>query len=204
MNIGMLGKDIDVYEIDGKKIGKGRVKKVKGKIVGYEVEADEGSKFLVMKDTVEKIRDSVVILPDWVKKAREIMEKMKKYEEVYPEIKSKEEIERNGELYAFHKEVLKTVRILEEKERRYREMKDEILLEIARYIGMRMINEISFIEFSKKMEELQRKYKIVNLNHERCQMYIDLLKSSPFYYEEIRNHEIEEIRREVEELLEEG
>ena len=204
MSIVMMAKGMDVYEINGNKIGKSKPKRVKGKVVGYQVESHDGSRFFVTTEDVEKLRDSIVVLPDWVRRTKGVIEKMRKYEEIYPEIKSREDIEKVKDLYSLHKEVLNTVRILEEREKSYRTTRDEVLMEISKYMGMRMINKINFIEFSKKMDELERKYKILDLNFERCHAYIELLKSSPFYYEEIEIGEIEEIKKEVEKLLGRG
>ena len=198
----VVTKGIDVYEINGKKIGKGKPRRVKGKIVGYEVELGDGSTFFVTPEDIEKLRDSIVVLPDWIRRTKRVIEKMKEYEEIYPEIRSREDVEKVKELRIFQKKVVSTVRFLEVIEEIYKDAKDETLMEISKYIGMRMINQINFIEFSKKIEELERRYKILDENFKRCHEYIKLLKSSPFYYEEIEVEEIEEIKKEVEKILE--
>jgi len=190
----------DVYdEVDGTRIGEAIVVKEGGKVVGYDVRASDGGSFFLSVEDVEILDNAIILTAKWMRDARRTVERLRGFAARYPEIRTKGQAKKIGEVVSFQQELGKTLKILQEKLEEMKSSKEEILMEIAKLVGRRMLGEIDFASFSKEMEKKERAYKILNRNISQCEKMIKEIKESPFYIEEI----LEETEKREEEEEEE-
>lgn len=197
----VFGKKIPVLDmLTGKIIGSANVKKIKSKIVGYDVFINNKKKF-VFYDEVEKIKDSIVLMPEWLKMANFVVKKIEEYEKKYPEITDRGSLEEIEELEKFSKLVNYVLVILKEKEISLRNSQMEILQEISRLYALRTINRVGILEFSERMEELERKYGIIEYNLNNCIELMNRLKNS-IYAKRADLHLLINLRSNLKSLIE--
>ena len=166
--------------VKGNRVGFAKPKKIDGKVIGYNILKDDGSVEFADKGNVEKIGDALLLIPEWQREAQRVVDLIKKYSEKYPEVLYKGDINDVEELKKFRKYATHTLVMLIEREAMLEEAENEILGKISRILALRSINKMGIIEFSKNMEELERKHGIIEMNLKRCEEYRKTIEESPF------------------------
>ncbi len=196
----MARRKYDVYdEVDGTRIGEAIVVKEGGKVVGYDVRASDGGSFFLSVEDVELLDNAIILTAKWMRDAKRTVERLRGFAARYPEIRTKRQAKKIVEVVSFQQELRKTLKILQEKLEEMKSSKEEILMDIAKLVGRRMLGEVDFATFSKEMERKERKYKILSRNISQCEKMIREIKESPFYIEEV----LEETEKRKEEEEEE-
>jgi len=142
-----------------------------------------------------------VLMPEWLKMANFVVKKIEEYEKKYPEITDRGSLEEIEELEKFSKLVNYVLVILKEKEISLRNSQMEILQEISRLYALRTINRVGILEFSERMEELERKYGIIEYNLNNCIELMNRLKNS-IYAKRADLHLLINLRSNLKSLIE--